>query len=47
MLSQNDSCRECHMSFHLETLGICTGCAKYVCGACQEKHIRCSAEMVG
>lgn len=47
LLSQRDSCRECHMSFHLENLGICTGCAEYVCGACREKHACCGGEVVG
>ncbi|HMF91318.1 MAG TPA: hypothetical protein VKL40_11800 [Candidatus Angelobacter sp.] len=47
LLSQRDFRRECRMSFHLENLGICTGCAEYVCGACRERHTRCSGEVVG
>jgi hypothetical protein len=47
LLSEKDFCRECHLSFHLENLGICTGCAEYVCGACREKHTRCAGEVVG
>ncbi len=47
MLSAKDYCSECHMSFRLENLGICTECAKYICGACRGKHTRCPGEVVG
>lgn len=47
ILSAKEYCSECHMSFRLENLGICTECATYVCGACRGKHARCPGEVVG
>ena len=46
-LSERESCHECHMTFRLENLGICTECAGYVCGGCRAKHTRCNGEVVG
>jgi hypothetical protein len=48
MLQQRAGCSQCHMSFHLENLGMCTECLEYVCGACQAAHgKKCAGEVVG
>jgi hypothetical protein len=47
LLAEKTFCSVCHMSFHLENIGICTGCMEYVCGACQAAHNGCGGEVVG
>ncbi len=47
MLSERAFCSECQMSFHLENIGICTGCMEYVCGGCKWIHKSCDGEVVG
>lgn len=48
ILRERDWCSQCHMSFHLENLGMCTECLEYVCGACNEAHgKKCAGEVVG
>lgn len=47
MLHEKAFCSHCHMSFHLENIGICTGCMEYVCGACRVQHGDCVGEIVG
>ena len=47
MLHEKAFCSHCHMSFHLENIGICTDCSEYVCSACRSRHGSCSGEIVG
>jgi hypothetical protein len=48
LLNEKAFCSCCHMSFHLENLGICADCLEYVCPSCQAAHSGgCSGEVVG
>ena len=47
MLSEKEFCSGCSMSFHLENIGVCTGCGLYVCGSCKAGHTGCPGEVVG
>ncbi|HYL92966.1 MAG TPA: hypothetical protein VEW69_07390 [Alphaproteobacteria bacterium] len=47
MLHEKEFCSGCGMSFHLENLGVCTGCGQYVCGGCKAGHAGCPGEVVG
>ena len=48
LLNHRAVCTHCVMSYHLENMGICTDCAKYVCPSCRPKHgQRCRGEVVG
>jgi hypothetical protein len=47
LLWEKTFCSGCGMSYHLENIGICTGCMQYVCGGCGSKHQNCGGEVVG
>lgn len=48
LLSEKAFCSQCHLSFHLENLGICADCLEYVCPSCKAAHsARCCGEVVG
>jgi hypothetical protein len=48
LLNEKAFCSHCHMSFHLENIGICADCLEYVCPSCKSAHAgRCGGEVVG
>ncbi|MET9557102.1 hypothetical protein [Streptomyces sp. NPDC006645] len=45
MLRERAVCESCHDTFRLENIGVCTGCLRYSCYACQA-HASCAGEIV-
>lgn len=45
MLRERAVCQSCHDTYRLENIGVCTGCMRYSCYAC-EPHASCSGEIV-